>query len=202
MTGTAVNDTLSGTSTGDAIQGGAGNDTISGSGGDDVLYGDAGDDSVAGGFGNDILDGGAGNDTLNGGGGDVVWWATNGNDTYLFGRGSGQDTITDYDTTAAGDVDTIVFKPSIAPSDISINRSGNDLVLSINDTTDQLTVKNYFYGETNNYTAWLSTKELNPYKIEKIKFADGTVWNYEDFTSETINGAVLTRFTVMTEMTS
>ncbi|MGH8624470.1 MAG: calcium-binding protein [Gammaproteobacteria bacterium] len=189
MTGTAGNDTLFGASAGDAIQGGAGSDTVSGSGGNDVVYGDEGDDILAGGFGNDILDGGAGNDTLNGGGGDVVWWATNGNDTYLFGRGSGQDTITDYDTTAAGDVDTIVFKPGISPGDISINRSGNDLVLSINDTSDQLTVKDYFYGETNLYTvSWLSTKELNPYKIEKIKFADGTVWNYEDLMSETING--------------
>ena len=57
---------------------------IYGYGGDDTLYGGAGNDSLDGGAGNDTLDGGTGNDTLQGGAGD---------DVYVFGFGSGNDTI-------------------------------------------------------------------------------------------------------------
>ena len=67
----------------------------------------------------------------------------NGNDTYLFGRGSGQDIIYDYDKTA-GNVDTILLNSDISPADVTFHKSDYDLVLSINDTSDTLTVSNWF----------------------------------------------------------
>jgi Ca2+-binding RTX toxin-like protein len=81
------------------IYGYAGNDTLNGGNLADTLYGGDGNDSLYGNNGNDVLYGAAGNDTLSGG---------TGNDTYLFGRGGGQDAISDYDTTA-GNTDTLVF---------------------------------------------------------------------------------------------
>ena len=55
---------------------------------DNFLQGLAGDDVLVGSNSSDILDGGAGNDSLDG---------KYGSDTYLFNRGDGQDSISDYD---------------------------------------------------------------------------------------------------------
>ncbi|PKL52084.1 MAG: hypothetical protein CVV37_03135, partial [Nitrospira bacterium HGW-Nitrospira-1] len=110
ITGTGGNDVLVGTNTGDAIRGGDGNDS---------LYGNAG---------NDTLDGGAGEDILNGG---------NGNDTYKFGIGSGQDTISDYDSTT--NTDTVEFGAGIASTDLELIKNNNDLKILINGQTDTLT---------------------------------------------------------------
>lgn len=55
----------------------------------------------------DVFDSDAGNDTLSG---------DKGNDTYLFKAGSGQDKVSDYDSTI-GNVDTIQMQ-GIAPSSL------------------------------------------------------------------------------------
>ncbi|MEC1773991.1 calcium-binding protein, partial [Schinkia azotoformans] len=88
--GGANDDQLYGGNGSDILWGGSGQDTLYGEYGNDVLHGGAGNDSLYGGYGNDELDGGAGNDYLEG---------SSGNDVYLFGRGSGQDTIYDNDST-------------------------------------------------------------------------------------------------------
>ena len=164
----------------DVINGEAGNDTLYGSTGNDTLIGGEGDDKLYGETGDDIVDGGAGNDTLDGNG-DYVGYKGNGNDTYIFGRGYGVDTIKDADTTA-GNLDVISIKDDVLPSDVTIKRINNDLELSINDTTDRLIVKDYFnsnYGS--NYD---STNMVN--KIEQIKFADGTIWNVASIAQHSI----------------
>jgi len=58
---------------------------------------------------------------------------------YLFGIGSGQDTITENDATA-GNADTIRLKAGVLPSDVKLSRDNNALILSINGTTDNLTI--------------------------------------------------------------
>ena len=90
-----------------------------------------------------------------------------GNDTYLFAAGSGQDTITDYDT-AAGNLDTVKLI-GLLPSQISFAREvdsygtpSDDLVIKVVGTSDSLRIKNYYSSPV--------------YKIEKLEFADGTVW--------------------------
>ena len=97
------------------------NDNLQGLGGNDYLYGNNGNDTLSGGVGTDLLQGAAGNDT------------------YLFNRDDGQDTIIE----VAGNLHTLRFGDGIAASEITFTRSGNDLVLSITATSDQLTIQNW-----------------------------------------------------------
>ncbi|MDX1253070.1 MAG: S8 family serine peptidase, partial [Gammaproteobacteria bacterium] len=133
--------------------------------GADFLYGTAGDDIFNGLGGSDVIYGGAGNDTLDGGLGNDALSGDAGNDTYLFGKGSGRDVITNYDITA-GKVDVVQFVSGVAPSEVVVSRSYDNLILSITGTTDTLTITNYFGADA-----------TGPYKVEQIKFADGTVWD-------------------------
>lgn len=117
------------------------------------IMGTAGDDNLTGSSSNDTLEGLAGNDTLDGG---------TGNDTYLFARGDGQDTISDYDATS-GNSDTIKLAAGIAVADVSLWRDASNLYLGINGSADQITIQSWFDGTA--------------YRVEKVQFADGTVWN-------------------------
>ncbi|WP_260417854.1 calcium-binding protein [Pseudomonas cichorii] len=152
---------INGTQSGDYLTGDAQAETINGLGGDDTLYGRAGNDVLNGGDGADWLYGGDGNDTLDGGAGNDRLSGDFGNDTYRFYRGMGQDTITDYDWTV-GNVDTIKVAADIAPADVILNRDGNYLHLSIKGTTDKMSIT--FFNSTN-------------YQVERVEFADGTVWD-------------------------
>jgi Ca2+-binding RTX toxin-like protein len=114
------------------------------------LNGTSGDETLTGTNANDRFVGGAGNDRLEGKGGD---------DRYVFGRGSGQDTIVD----RAGTLDTVEWAADVLPSDVTITRSGYDLVLTITGPTDRVTVSEFFLADT--------------FRIEAVRFADGTVWD-------------------------
>jgi len=157
--GMGGNDTLMGNSNSDKLYGGDGNDVLDGGTGNDLVYGEAGNDALKGGEDADTLYGGAGDDTLDGGAGNDFLSGEAGNDTYLFSRGSGQDIVFDQDKTP-GNLDTILLNFDVPPSDVSIKRTNDDLVLSINDTSDTLTVKDWFKDES---TAW---------QVEQIRFAE------------------------------
>ena len=85
--------------------------------------------------GNDGMQGLPGtSETLSGGRGD---------DTYRFGRGDGADTVHDavplsYWPQSQGD--TIAFWPGIGFGDLLVSRNGDDLVIEIQGTADQLTL--------------------------------------------------------------
>lgn len=132
------------------------NDTVRGSYQGETLKGLAGDDLLDGRWGNDILDGGTGNDQLYGGYGD---------DTYVWGTGSGRDVIIEQNYNA-NNQDTIELTAGVVPDDLVIRRVGDDMVLTINGTDDQLTVKSGFYDYSDSG------------RIEQICFSDGTIWNY------------------------
>lgn len=171
LEGGGGNDLLIGESADDRLYGGGGNDT---------LYGQAGNDSLHGGDGSDFLDGGDGDDFLAGDGnangipdgeGDYLAGG-NGNDTYYFNRGFGQDTVYDVqdfeeDLYGAYQMDTIRFGAGIAPDDILVSRDYRDLNLAIKDSDDLLILKGY-----------RGYSELG--KIERVWFADGTVWGVSD----------------------
>uniref|UniRef100_UPI00106E6259 calcium-binding protein n=1 Tax=Xanthomonas fragariae TaxID=48664 RepID=UPI00106E6259 len=186
------NDALTGYATADVLNGGLGDDTLSGYGGDDVLQGgigadtlygnegndtlDAGDqnDRLNGGTGNDLLLGGVGNDSLSGDEGDDILDGGAGNDTldggygndvYRFGRGSGIDSITNYDWTA-GKRDAIVLGDGISVGDVAVARDGDTLMLSIKGTSDTVRVNSYFYADA-----------TYGYQVEDVRFADGTSWD-------------------------
>ncbi|MEF9387617.1 calcium-binding protein [Ralstonia solanacearum species complex bacterium KE056] len=159
------NDTLRGDAGADTLSGGDGNDSIDGGADNDYLYGEAGNDSLVGGSGNDTLYGGNGNDTLEGGAGNDYLTGEGGSDTYVFNSGWGQDTIGNYDASSARS-DVITFGDGIAASDIVATRSGEDLILSLRNSTDRVTVQYYF-----------SSDATSPYRIDQVRFADGTAWD-------------------------
>ncbi|MGA7180532.1 MAG: calcium-binding protein [Thiobacillaceae bacterium] len=88
-----------------------------------------------------------------------------GNDTYVFGKGSGQDTVNSHDVTP-GKTDTVQFDATVNASDVLISRVDNDLVLSITGTTDTLTIQHY-----------MDNDGASAYTVEQIRFQDGTIWD-------------------------
>ena len=126
-----------------------------------LIDGDAGNDILEGNAGNDTLIGGTGNDYLRGG---------EGNDTYVFSKGDGVDTVVD-----TSGIDTIQFGEGISPDDIvaKVVRDGNyvNLELSIKGTDDKITVCQHFGYNYNSH------QETPEYQIEKVVFADGTIWD-------------------------
>jgi trimeric autotransporter adhesin len=152
-------DAISGGLGDDSLYGGAGDDSLSGGAGNDTLSGEAGADRLTGDGGNDTLDGGSGNDTLDGG---------VGNDLYLFGRGSGSDTVTEAADSSTGKLNVLRVLPGVSPSEVTVLRNGADLYLSINGNPDKVKVSSFFAGND-------PTNAANP--IQRIEFADGTAWN-------------------------
>jgi Ca2+-binding RTX toxin-like protein len=113
---------------------------------DDRLDGTDQWDQLIGGLGDDLLDGGLGNDT------------------YVFDAGFGSDTIlfnplvdNDFDTA----FDQIRFSAGILAEDITVNRVGNNAVLSF-PSGDTLTLEAHFLDSSR--------------KIDRIVFGDGTIW--------------------------
>ena len=119
------------TAMGFPVYGTDGNDTLSGWNNGDTLYGYAGNDSLNGNNGNDTLDGGTGNDKLSGGSGD---------DTYVFNKGHGHDTVSDSSSAA---INTLVFQGATA-ADLSLQKSGYDLIIHAYGSEDTVTLTNYF----------------------------------------------------------
>lgn len=134
---------IHGTEDGETLSGTSVNDRIPGFGGDDVLIG---------GWGDDWLDGGGGNDLLMGG---------DGSDTYVFGLGSGLDTIEELGTNLA-EIDVLVLGSGIAADALSVRRAGQDIVLTINGTSDRLRLKRWFEGAQ--------------YQLDEIRIGD-SVWD-------------------------
>ncbi|MDN4146077.1 calcium-binding protein [Pseudomonas tohonis] len=146
--GTDANDTLIGTSGSDVIYGGAGDDVIDGLTGADQLYGGDGNDTLTVNYAYSsgaLFVGGTGNDTLIG----SVY-----GDTYVFNLGDGKDVIQD----GYGN-DVLRFGEGISANDIWLQRNGSNLELTLRDSTDKVTINNW-YSSTSNH-------------IETIKSGDG-----------------------------
>ncbi len=161
------------------LAGGAGSDHLFGQGTADTLDGGAGNDRLHGGNGNDQLKGGAGNDVLAGG---------RGADAYQYAAGWGQDVVDDLqrserqtDTDDALDDDealnTIQFDATVTAASITLQRSGNDLLLRHKTTADVIRVQAYFEPQEGN-------------GLFQVRFAGGTVWNaaYIDQQVNTVTG--------------
>ncbi len=186
-------DTVSGGAGNDTLHGGAGDDNLSADAGDDRLFGDAGgdmlfggegSDELNGGSGNDMLDGGAGTDTLFGGAGDDTLRGgsgvgdrlsgDDGNDTYLFALGDGHTTI-DNNHRDDGSIDTLRFMDGITPDSLRVTRSGAHLLLTELSTGEVITVEYFFYKTR--------------YELNRIEFADGTVWLTDEIKAIAIRGS-------------
>ena len=184
--------TLQGTANADELVGYETNDTLSGDSGSDRLFGGLGDDVLDGGTGADILVGGTltipnvplANIIVSGGGvatsvaiGPSETFNGEGNDTYLFGAGSGQDTIFDHDTTA-GNVDRIQLGAGLDPANVTLRRTGGnqeDLKLTYLFNGDSITVDNWFGSDAD--------------QVEQVRFADGTLWDVNQIRLQTLVGS-------------
>ncbi len=110
-----------------------------------------------GGDGADTLIGGTGNDTL-------VGWL--GNDIYVFNRGDGQDTISDFWEYGSSGNDTVLFGTGITAADLVVTQvnSGSGLLLSIAGTTDSVLLNN--------------SVSDGRFRIEQVQFADGSALSH------------------------
>jgi Ca2+-binding RTX toxin-like protein len=104
------------------------------------LTGTSGNDSLYGTSGNNTFDGDGGTDYENGEGGD---------DTYKFNSGYGTLTINNADSSAAGAHGELDFGTGVSDEDLWFTQSGNDLVINRIDSTDKVTVSNWFSSNTN-----------------------------------------------------
>ena len=129
--------------------------------------------------GNDTIDGFNVADTIRGGKGDDSLNGQANNDTYLYARGDGNDTITEWDS--AGDDDRLVFS-NINASDVALVRNGLDLKLLISesiagaDDAGSVLIKNVL-------------DEVYARGIDKVVFADGTSWMRADFRTKLLEQA-------------
>ena len=164
----AAGSTVAGGAGDDMIYGGTGDETLIARGGSDYVYGDVGDDLLRGGQGNDVLQGGAGSDVLRGGAGqnvldggagdDLIYGGRgsafiaggagndilrvgSGNDVIAFNAGDGMDTV--YGGRDGGN--TLSFGGGIRYSDLSLSKSGKDLVVSAGED-DRVVLKNWYGG--------------------------------------------------------
>ncbi|MFC3116259.1 flagellinolysin [Cellvibrio fontiphilus] len=134
--------------------------------GDDVLSGTANNDLISGGDGNDVIQAGAGNDTLIGGKGNDGLWGSLGDDVYQFDLAEGIDSIFEH-----GGNDTIRFGSGILSTDISVQRTETDLILSVKNA-NPITLSRFFNFDVNRAVNESSA-------IENIIFANGEAWSRE-----------------------
>ncbi|ODS24532.1 hypothetical protein AB835_02785 [Candidatus Endobugula sertula] len=142
------------------------------------LNGGAGNDRIHGADSHDMLVGGSGNDTLSGNGG---------SDVYRFGVGAGQDVIINHDDSDS--TDSILLDGNIRPENIELSREGDDLLLVIVGTDDQLRIQNHFLGGSQ--------------AIDAIAFnapeLEGLVWDAAAMTAE-LERSIATEITTETEV--
>ena len=139
-----------GSDSAEAIAGSRKNDVIYGLGGDDFLDGDRGNDRLYGGTGNDLLIGGKGNDI------------------FVFNIGDQHDLI---DNGGGGkrDFDVLQFGVNIHSSDLSWQRSGDNLLITLAAGEGSVTI-NDWYANSNNQLDEIRTADatLTPNDVEQL----------------------------------
>ncbi|MCA3298955.1 MAG: hypothetical protein ING28_12620, partial [Roseomonas sp.] len=123
-------DSLLGDSLANVLTGGTGNDTLDGADGTDTLEGGNGSDWLVGSLGNDSLLGGLGNDN------------------YVLNRGDGADRLNNAATDYLTATDRLVLGADVARNQVWLQRSGEDLLVSIMGTSDSSRVLGWYSANT------------------------------------------------------
>ncbi|WP_316232697.1 calcium-binding protein, partial [Bradyrhizobium sp. SZCCHNPS2010] len=105
------------------------------------------------------VSGNAGNNTLSGGTTNAVLSGNGGYDTYQFGRGSGQDRIVNGAGDGASAQGELDIGAGVSDNQIWLLRSGNDLIVDIMGTHDQINIANWFGGSPDAQLAHIVTSD-------------------------------------------
>ncbi|NIJ39525.1 Ca2+-binding RTX toxin-like protein [Sphingopyxis panaciterrae] len=109
-----------------------------------------------------------------GGGNDSLSVQGTGSGIIEFSKGDGHDLLDNPGSNYVRD-DTLLLR-DILPTEVSLLREGNSLTVTVDGTGDTFKVK---------YQFWTSVSEPTPhYGINKIEFADGTIWDRAFLTDE------------------
>ncbi|WP_316158348.1 MULTISPECIES: calcium-binding protein [unclassified Bradyrhizobium] len=128
--------------------------------------------------GNDAINLSGLNDTVEGGKGDDIIYSGfqsgSGNDTFVYSRGDGNDVIREQTWPSFGptEIDTLKFR-DIYSSDISLRRSGNDLLIKVLSTNETITILAQFND----------SPDAPGNGLEYIQFANGDQWGRETIRS-------------------
>ena len=166
---------LTGSDGADTLDGADGRDTLDGLGGNDVLSGHASNDLLRGGAGDDTLDGGAGDDTLVGGAGANV---------LRFDLGGSQDVLRAEADAPADRVSTLQLGDALAPAQIRLSQTGNDLDLLVDGGSDRVRIEG-FYVATADQGLQLGGAQAG---AQLVRFADGTTWTQADLLARLFAG--------------
>ncbi len=108
---------------------------------------------------------------------DQIAMGGSGPDTYVMGRNFGKDVIKDIDITLGVDNNDIVRFAHVNSGDVTAIRDGNDLVISVIGTDDELRIIDQFKVRPPSLTGGYVDYGRS---IGEIVFADGVVWDKLD----------------------
>lgn len=114
-----------------------------------------------GGEGNDTLIGSAGSNTLGGGHGNDTLIGNGGNDTYMFSPHDGQDVVINGLASNGDPAGQLLLETGFDLNKLWLTQSGNDLLVQVLGTTQQITIKNWFansYSELQSFLLDSRTK--------------------------------------------
>ncbi|NNH67135.1 calcium-binding protein [Rhizobium laguerreae] len=138
---------------------------VQGGVGDDVLSAQAGFEAV--------FIGGGGNDAITGG---------SGNDTYVYSRGNGNDTI--IEAANAGSSDQLLLT-DINPAAVSLVRNGIDVTIVIAESAPGA-------GDGGSVLLKDTLDDYASRGVDQVTFADGTVWSRSDIRIRLLDQAATT----------
>jgi Ca2+-binding RTX toxin-like protein len=133
--GNAGSDTLTGGTGIDVLQGGTGTTALTDTAGQVAIIGSTKNDTLQTGAFNDFLAGGAGADSITTGASDNV---------IAFNAGNGKDTL----NPTTGALDTISLGGGISEANLTLSKSGNNLVLGLGGS-DSITFANWYASSSN-----------------------------------------------------
>lgn len=108
------------------------------------------------------------------GAGDQIAVGGLGPDTYVVGRGFGQDVINDVEPVMTIHSEDVVRFADIASTEVTAVRDGLDLIITVNGTTDELRIVDHFDGRLPGFGGGGDLSSSTG--VDFILFADGVQW--------------------------